>query len=179
MPLRERGHRIDTGRTSAACFGSFMSSAGRTCSTPASTWPNIRIAARERRAARGIRRCTARFSGGTAVSSTNGCGRASPCTLPSSPTARLRIAYTRLTASAPLASVAEPRDARIGAQMLDERMHARIDVMGVVAAEFDQVDAERRTPVVLRKYSATLLQTKSFIASISTFESTVSIDSGR
>jgi hypothetical protein len=34
---------------------------------------------------------SANCSGGTAVSSTNGCGRASPATLPSSPTARLRM----------------------------------------------------------------------------------------
>jgi hydroxymethylpyrimidine pyrophosphatase-like HAD family hydrolase len=40
-----KGHRlaefIAEFRTIAACAGSFMSSAGRTCSTPASTWPNM------------------------------------------------------------------------------------------------------------------------------------------
>ena len=48
---------------------------------------------------------SARFSGGTAVSSTKAIGRLSPCMLPSSPTERLRISQIRPTGPSPRATV--------------------------------------------------------------------------
>ena len=69
-------------------------------------------------------------------------------------------------------------DTGVGLQVCDESLYPCIDFLRIITAELDQVEPRVGRSTSAGKYSATLCQTMSFIASIKTLESTVSIDSG-
>ena len=121
---------------------------------------------------------SARFSGGTAVSSTKAIGRLSPFMLPSSPTAFLRMSQMRSTAAPPRASV-KPRRPRFVPSAASASVTRRSGAS--TASSLSPTNSTRLTPAAglpssSGKKARTPSQIRSSWASASTLESTVSME---